>query len=653
MGVSCDEFEGQATKLFTAIEHRWLSSRSVSPSSLSGLIWALSGVYGPVGATERRVLWAKLEAVKDVWRAPWCITDDFNIVRFPSERWPESGLTNAMMEFSDFINRNALVDPPLVSGRFTWSNNQDHPSLSRLDRFLEIRGFDNLFLRMVQSVLPKPCSDHVPLLVDSEGLQYQKGPFRFENMWLMADGFVVKNWSKVKKAALLNNILLYDSKEDYGELAEKDRALREDLKKGFARLAEMEETYWRQKSKELWLKKCDRNTRYFHQMANAHYRRNFIGKLKVDGVVVDREEDIFTAIVEFYSGLLKEQEDWRPLMDGMLFYVISEEDVTALERGWGELKFWRLSRVAMVTKPQIYWEVVKGDVLGALNQFFHDCRWERSINATFLVLIPKKGDAVELKDFRPISLVEAIYKILAKLLAIRLSRVVNKVVGLFQNTFVGGRQILDGALVANECVDSRLRSEVPSLICKLDIEKAHDHVNWCFLLYLLKRMGFKEKWGNWMGWCIKTASFSVMVNGNPQGFFPSSRAKWLWRYAVEDGPLWKNVIEWKFGNSESGWWSKAPRGPYGYGVWQAIRGSVEEFMKQVHFKLSDGQRVRFWLDCWCTNSLLALQFPQIFLIARNKEVWVANYMAWDMRDRLVWNVDLVRDFHDSKLDEIF
>ena len=61
------------------------------------------------------------------------------------------------------------------------------------------------------------------------------------------------------------------------------------------------------------------------------------------------------------------------------------------------------------------------------------------------------------------------------------------------------------------------------MLCKLDVEKAYDHVCWKFLLYLLQRCGFSVRWRNWINFCISTARFSILVNGCPRGFFPSSR----------------------------------------------------------------------------------------------------------------------------------
>ena len=140
------------------------------------------------------------------------------------------------------------------------------------------------------------------------------------------------------------------------------------------------------------------------------------------------------------------------------------------------------------------WRVVKRDVLAVFEEFFQHCKFEKSLNATFIALIPKKNDASNIQDFRSISLVGSIYKILAKVLANQLKVVLDQLISESQNSFVRDRQILDFVLIANKCVDSQVKSKILEVICKLDIEKAYDHMNWEALLYLLKRMGFGEKW---------------------------------------------------------------------------------------------------------------------------------------------------------------
>ena len=128
-----------------------------------------------------------------------------------------------------------------------------------------------------------------------------------------------------------------------------------------------------------------------------------------------------------------------------------------------------------------------------------------------------------MKDYRPIGLVGGLYKWLAKVLVNRLKTSLLKVILKAQNAFVEGRQILDAVLVANEAIDSIVRGNSSAVLCKLDLEKAYDHVDWSFLLSVLTKMGFRERWVRWISWCISSASFSVMINGSPCGFFQSSR----------------------------------------------------------------------------------------------------------------------------------
>jgi hypothetical protein len=68
-----------------------------------------------------------------------------------------------------------------------------------------------------------------------------------------------------------------------------------------------------------------------------------------------------------------------------------------------------------------------------------------------------------------------------------------------------------------------MRSKVPGVLCKLDLEKAYDRVNWDFVLYLLQRCGFGERWRTWIEWCISSVRFSILLNGSPEGFFNNSR----------------------------------------------------------------------------------------------------------------------------------
>lgn len=147
----------------------------------------------------------------------------------------------------------------------------------------------------------------------------------------------------------------------------------------------------------------------------------------------------------------------------------------------------------------------------------------KSFNTTFITFILKKIGVNEFKDFRPISLVGYIYKLIAKVLARRLVKVLGQVIGDSQHVFVGGRLILDAVMVANETVDDLMTNKKDVLVCKLDMKKAYDYVNWNFVDYTLYRIGFGLKWKKLMKTCMTSTSFAVLINGGPSNFFNVSK----------------------------------------------------------------------------------------------------------------------------------
>lgn len=130
---------------------------------------------------------------------------------------------------------------------------------------------------------------------------------------------------------------------------------------------------------------------------------------------------------------------------------------------------------------------------------------------------------MSIEEFRPISPISSIYKVIAKVLANRMGKVVGKVISANQTAFLGGSNILDGAVVANEIVDEVKKSKRKLFLFKIDFEKAYDSVDWDFLVGLLRVLGFGDKWCRWIKECVSTADASILINGSPTPPFKLGR----------------------------------------------------------------------------------------------------------------------------------
>jgi hypothetical protein len=296
-------------------------------------------------------------------------------------------------------------------------------------------------------------------------------------------------------------------------------------------LLEQEEVYWRQRSRINWLKEGDRNTKFFHKKATWRAKKNKIERLmRQDGSMTENKEEMEDMATKFFTDLYTADEHVQP--DIITDYVqaqITREMNEKLCAAYSDEEIGNaLFQIGPLKAPgkdgfparfyQRHWGIFKEDITAAVKEFFRSGKMPEGINDTIIVLIPKKKNPVCLRDFRPISLCNVIYKVVSKCMVNRLRPLLQEIIAPNQSAFIPGRLITDNALIAFECIHSLQKStDGKGKICgyKLDLAKAYDRVDWKYLQNILTKLGFANQWVDWVMCCVNFTPTRGFRQGDP------------------------------------------------------------------------------------------------------------------------------------------
>jgi exonuclease III len=504
----------------------------------TGTRFCVVNVYSKCSLMDKRNLWGGLLMSKRGFGGcSWCIVGDFNSVREMNERRGVGsnlvgGMSQEVIEFGEFLEALELVDMPLIGRRFTWF----HPNgttMSRLDRVLLSHDWGIRWGNPHVWALHRDVSDHCPLIVRYSASDWGPKPFRFNNFWLQNKRFkdlvaktwqeqsfegwmgfilkdrlkdlkgVIKNWCveeygkpEEKKKLLLEKILVLDARSEdvglsEGEVGERKRLFGE----LWATLKSIDSLAF-QRSRAKWLREGDTNSRYFHCCINSRRRSNNIIVLRTAEGWVEGPTHVKEATVTFFRGHFDNSIWNRPKLQGVVFPVLSRMEASSLETIFSSVEIEEAVKTSDGSKCpgpdgfnyafiKEFWGLMRSEVRILFDQFHGNECIPKCLMSYFLTLVPKVKSPQCLRDFRPISLLGCFYKLIAKVLAARLAKVLDPLISKSQTAFLKGQQLVEGVVVVNEVIDYAKKSGKECMILKVDFEKAYDSVDWKFLDYVL------------------------------------------------------------------------------------------------------------------------------------------------------------------------
>jgi hypothetical protein len=501
------------------------------------------------------------------------VLGDFNEILYSSEK--EGGATRApryMQAFQDCLSQCSLEDLGYTGDKFTWRRGRLR---ERLDRAVANGQWNVMFPNAVVINEGATKSDHRPITVNTDylaGVQVTNGPRvrRFEARWLEeenVDSVVHSAWERAsvgqveatlmqKTTKVHEELHAWDRRELKGPRKRIDLLKKrlEEVRRGpmndesvaeqtnlllqIETLLEQEEIHWVQRGRANWLKHGDSNTNFFHNYANARRKKNTIKYLVDDAGVKWEDPDGMSNLIKFYfEGLFtsevsvpnnevldKVQRKVTADMNTNLLAPFSVAEVKKAMFQIGDFKAPGPDGLHAAFYKR-FWPMLGDDltkeVLEAVNTGIIPEGW----NDTITVLIPKVDGPEKITQYRPISLCNVVYKVISKMLANRLKVILPEIIGEQQSAFVPGRLITDNILLAYECVHKIKKKSGKKGLCavKLDMHKAYDRVEWCFLEKMMIKLGFSARWVSLIMACVSSVRYSIRFNSNTTETFTPTR----------------------------------------------------------------------------------------------------------------------------------
>ncbi|KAK1684730.1 hypothetical protein QYE76_045578 [Lolium multiflorum] len=455
-----------------------------------------------------------------------------------------------MKAFQDCLSDCGLEDLGHVGDIYTWRRGGLR---ERLDRAVANAAWNSLFPHAKAINGENTKSDHRPVTVNTEYLSdvHIPGnlPKRFEARWLQEDtvDLIVQNaWNRASMRGLGPTLLqktgeVHDELHNWDKRVLKDPVKRidqlkrelETLKRGplsdestadqkeillkIELLLEQEEIYWVQRGRANWLRHGDSNTKFFHNFASARKKKNTIKYLVDEAGRKWDDPQGLSNLIKFNFQNLFSSEVMEPNdtvlntvprrvtneMNNSLCHDFTEEEIKKALFQIGDLKAPGPDGLHAAFYKR-YWSLIGDDLTKEVLQAVNTGVIPEGWNDMVVVLIPKVENAESISQYRPISLCNVVYKVISKLLANRLKLILPDIIGPEQSAFVPGRLITDNILIAYECIHSIKKKQGKKGLCavKLDIHKAYDRVEWCFLEKMMVKMGFDQRWVNLIMACV-------------------------------------------------------------------------------------------------------------------------------------------------------